>query len=47
MEELMIDSDTDDLEAEETVVVPIEAGNNGKNKKQHRKKMTDFFQSKK
>ena len=32
MEELMIDSDTEDLEAEETVVVPIEADNNGQKK---------------
>ena len=28
MEELIIDSDTEDLEVEETVVVPIEADNN-------------------
>ena len=36
MEELMIDSDTEYLEAEETVVVPIEADNNRQQKK-HRK----------
>ena len=46
MEELMIDSDTEDLEAEETVVVTIEADNNGQ-KKTTQKKLTDFFQSKK
>ena len=46
MEELMIDSDTEDLEAEETVVFPIEADNNGR-KKTTQKKLTDFFQSKK
>ena len=46
MDESMIDSNTEDLEVEETVVVPIEADNNGQ-QKTTQKKPTDFFQSKK
>ena len=42
MEELMIDSDTEDLEAEETVVVPIEADKNGQKKTTQKKWLISF-----